>query len=73
MGILIDMFRFPYCRETSFNRDYFEQYNKSVPMLQRCSELMEELTPEKYEVQRKAVENCRDFAIEGTVFTTVYG
>ena len=63
--------RFPYCRETSFNRDYFEQYKRSVPMLQRCSDLMEELTPEKFEVQRQAVERCKDFAIEGTVFTTV--
>tara|TARA_Y100000593_G_scaffold27373_1_gene54734 strand:+ start:20591 stop:21712 length:1122 start_codon:yes stop_codon:yes gene_type:complete len=63
--------RFPYCRETAFTKNQIQDFDQSLPMLQRCSELMKELTPEKYEVQRKACENIQDFVIDGTVFTTV--
>jgi hypothetical protein len=64
--------RIPYCRTTAYTRDHFEDYQKAVPFIQEVSDWFRKLIPDRWEVQKKQIENTTDaFVIDETVFTTV--
>lgn len=64
--------RFPYCRQTSFTEHHMENFQKAIPMFKYISHLFSEACPERYEAQKKVVdETNKDFVIKDTVFTTV--
>lgn len=59
------------CRLTAYNRDHPELWEKSIPFLQKCSELFKKLIPDRYEVQYKRCQEVPEFAIPGTAFSTI--
>ena len=64
--------RTPYCRQTSFNANNFEDFKKLYPLIKFVDNAYAELAPEHYVKQRKkANETNQDFVIKDTAFTTV--
>ena len=64
--------RFPFCRTSAFTRDYKDKHDAVTPLLERVTELYEQLCPEHYAKQKKVWDETVDaFKIPNTVFTTV--
>ncbi len=64
--------RFPYCRQTSFTEKNKDAFSKSIPFLKFISHMFEEACPERYQAQKKVVDqSSKDFIITDTVFSTV--
>jgi hypothetical protein len=62
----------PYCRQTAFNKNYFEQFQRGIPFVKQIDKLYEKLCPEHYLQQIKIVKATnRNYVIDGTSFTTV--
>jgi len=57
-------------RETRFNMDYPEKFNKIVPFIKEVDKYYEKYIPENYKKQKKKA-NETPFKINGTAFTTV--
>ena len=64
--------RFPYCRQTAFNKKEFAKFKKAYPLIKRVDEYYSLLCPEAWEAQNSiAQETEQAFVIRGTSFTTV--
>lgn len=64
--------RTPYCRQTAFNANNFEDFKKLYPLIKFVDESYKDLAPEHYKKQKKiAEETNQDFVIKDTAFTTV--
>lgn len=64
--------RFPYCRACAFNIHHPDDFSRCLPKLQEVSRMFAHHVPERYENQKRVVQNSnKDFVIPGTVFTTV--
>jgi len=57
-------------RETRFNMDYPENYQKTIPLIQEIDEQYAKLVPKKYGLQKKKAKQT-PFRIADTCFTTV--
>jgi hypothetical protein len=57
-------------RETRFNMDYPEKYEKCVPLIQEIDEQYAKLIPKKYALQKKKAGQT-PFRIANTCFTTI--
>jgi hypothetical protein len=57
-------------RECRFNRDFPEQYKRTIPLIRKIDELYKKLVPECYSLQKKKA-NETPFRIGNTAFTTV--
>jgi hypothetical protein len=57
-------------RECSFNMDYPELYEKTIPLIQDIDKMYKKMTPEQYELQRKKADQTH-FRIPDTAFTTI--
>lgn len=64
--------RIPYCRQTAFNIQKGDQFDKALPMIQAISGHFEELMPERWAAQKAFCDRTSpDFLIPGTVFSTI--
>ena len=64
--------RFPYCRQTAFNKNEFEKFKKAYGIIKFVDNQYSDLMPDEYQLQRKvADETAQDFVIKDTAFTTV--
>lgn len=64
--------RTPYCRVTSWSRDFPEHHARAMPLVQRLDEVFREAAPEAWERQRRVCEaTAGTWVLPGTVFTTV--
>ena len=64
--------RMPYCRQTAWNINNRELFEKAMPFIQSCSDSFKLGVPERWEAQKKVVEETSsDFVIPDTVFTTI--
>lgn len=64
--------RTPYCRKTAFNMDHPDLFSECLPAVREASDLFAEHMPERYAVQKAMIDRTHpDFAIPGTVFTTI--
>jgi len=59
------------CRLTSFTQNNPELWNQSLPFLQRCDELFQQLVPERHHKQWIKTNLVPEFAINNTAFSTV--
>lgn len=57
-------------RETRFNMDYPENYQKTIPLIQEIDQQYAKLVPKKYGLQKKKAKQT-PFRIADTCFTTV--
>ena len=72
VGYFDKTIRIPYCRQTSFNANKFDEFKKLYPIIKFVNDAYKELAPEHYKKQRaKADETNQDFVIKDTAFTTV--
>lgn len=64
--------RIPYCRQTAFNIQKGDQFDKALPMIQAISGHFERLMPERWAAQKSFCDRTSpDFLIPGTVFSTI--
>ena len=67
--------RNPYVRKTAYTRDNWDKFKQAWPFLRRCTELFEELHPDRYQTQREFVEqhelDKREWVVPGTVYSTI--
>lgn len=64
--------RIPYCRQTAFNIQKGDQFDKALPMIQAISGRFAEFMPERWAAQKAYCERTSpDFVIPQTVFTTI--
>jgi hypothetical protein len=64
--------RYPYCRQTMFNRHHFDNYVNAYPIIKFVSSEYSKLLPQYYAKQKVMVEKtAKEFVIPDTVFTTV--
>lgn len=64
--------RVPYCRQTAYNVNNPDKFERAIPFFKQCAEGFEEHVPERFERQQQvAKETVDDWVITGTPFTTV--
>lgn len=64
--------RFSYCRLTAYNINHPTRFANAMPLIKRVDEVFAESHPQRYENQRRVVEETEpDFYISGTVFSTI--
>lgn len=64
--------RQPYCRQTSFNADKADLFEKARPFFKRVTEVFREQVPDRFQAQAEYVSKIHpDFVIPETVFTTI--
>jgi hypothetical protein len=64
--------RYPYCRQTAFNLNNPEKFQKIYPLIKKVSDLFKENVPDRYEKQKNIVDKTsKDFVIKDTAFTTI--
>jgi hypothetical protein len=64
--------RFPYCRQTAFNKNEFDKFKKAYGIIKFVDNKYKELMPKHYKFQRdEADKTSQDFVIKDTSFTTV--
>jgi len=67
--------RNPYCRQTSFTRDFPEKMEKAIPFVELVSQEFRRLLPERWSAQDKFVEQAgireKQWSLGNTAFTTI--
>lgn len=64
--------RIPYCRQTAFNANEPEKFERVLPFIKAVDEAFRTIDPERYAVQYAMVEKTsKDFVIPGTAYTTI--
>lgn len=64
--------RIPYCRQTAFNAQHAEKFEKVLPFIASCDRVYQREAPDRYALQREISDKTsQDFVIKGTSFTTV--
>ena len=68
--------RNPYCRQTAFTRDRFEEFQKSMPMIESINRAFKRFVPGRWENQRRYVTEetdlkKKDWTLGDTVFSTI--
>ena len=64
--------RIPYCRQTSFNENHLDKFDKVRPVFEMMGGVLEKYLPDKYKNQMEACESTHpSWVIKGTPFTTI--
>lgn len=64
--------RIPYCRQTAYNVNNPEKFQRALPFFQQAAEAFAEYVPERHDAQMEvAKETVQDWVISETPFTTV--
>lgn len=67
--------RNPYCRQTAYTKDNWEQYKESFAFLGLCSKQFKELAPRRYQTQEDFLVSQglvkNEWVVPGTVYTTI--
>lgn len=64
--------RTPFCRETTWTRDFPDRFSAALPFIREVDNRFREHVPERYAAQRAVVDRVhRDFKIDETAFTTI--
>lgn len=64
--------RIPYCRQTAYNVNNPEKFERAIPFFQRAAQGFKQHVPERFEKQMSvARETVQDWVISETPFTTV--
>lgn len=72
VGFMDAIGQYPYCRQTAFNKNYFDQYQYGIPFVKQIDKLYEQLCPLHYAKQLEiANATNRNYVIADTAFTTI--
>lgn len=64
--------RIPYCRETAFNANEPEKFQKVLPFLQAADVCYRHMDPDRWAIQKSWVDKTSpDFVIKDTTYTTI--